>query len=214
MVLGRSLLVMVVDRVGNPPSAATPLTVRPSAQRGKGHHVDPIFAITSGVIDPTRFCLWPTLVLIALGGCRDAKPPSEHAAPPQEGSTAESPAPEDSANPAAIVRRYYDAISAGNYDSAYALWEQSGQASGKTRAEFARGFAQTERTVATVRDSVRIEAAAGSQYATVPVTVEAVLRGGERQHFAGTYTLRRAMVDGATPEQRRWRIYSAAVSRR
>ncbi|HEY3745543.1 MAG TPA: hypothetical protein VGL17_04835 [Gemmatimonadaceae bacterium] len=121
---------------------------------------------------------------------------------------------ETSVTPAQLVRQYYDAIQARKYDAAYSLWGQSGQASGKNRAAFAAGFAQTMQVRATVSDSVQIEGAAGSQYATVPVMVDATLRDGTRQHFEGTYTLRRAMVDGATPEQRRWHIYSADLKPR
>ncbi len=119
-----------------------------------------------------------------------------------------------SLTPARVVRRYYEAIQSRDYDAAYALWGQSGQASGKNRADFAAGFAQTAQVHATVSDSVRMEGAAGSQYATVPVVVDATLRDGTRQHFEGTYTLRRAMVDGATAEQRRWHIYSADLKPR
>jgi hypothetical protein len=118
-------------------------------------------------------------------------------------------AADNSVGAADVVRHYYEAIQAGKYDAAYALWAESGKASGKTPAGFARGFVQTQRTVASISDSVSVEAAAGSQYATVAVTVDATLRDGSRQHFIGTYTLRRSMVDGATPEQRSWRIYSA-----
>jgi hypothetical protein len=114
-----------------------------------------------------------------------------------------------STTPARVVRNYYEAIQARDYDAAYSLWGQSGQASGKTRTAFAAGFAQTAEVHATVSDSVQMEGAAGSQYATVPVVVDGVLRSGAKQHFEGTYTLRRTMVDGATPEQRRWHIYSA-----
>lgn len=119
-----------------------------------------------------------------------------------------------SVTPAQLVRRYYDAIQAGKYDSAYSLWGQSGQASGKNPAAFSAGFAQTKQVHATVSDSVQLEGAAGSQYATVPVVVDATLLDGTRQHFGGTYTLRRAMVDGATPEQRRWHIYAADLKTR
>jgi hypothetical protein len=119
-----------------------------------------------------------------------------------------------SVTPAQLVRRYYEAIQGGKYDSAYSLWGQSGQASGRTRESFVAGFAETAQVRATVSDSVQMEGAAGSQYATVPVVVDAVLRSGARQHFEGTYTLRRAMVDGATLEQRRWHIYSADLKPR
>ena len=116
--------------------------------------------------------------------------------------------------PAGVVRHYYAAIQARDYDAAYSLWGQSGQASGKNRTDFAAGFAQTAQVRATVSDNVQTEGAAGSQYATVPVVVDATLRDGTRQHFEGTYTLRRTMVDGATPDQRRWHIYSADLKPR
>lgn len=156
---------------------------------------------------PPRYWLFAALVLLAPSGCRDEKP--RDAVPVARDSASETLRIVDDSNPADVIRRYYDAIQNRQYDSAYALWGQSGEASGRTRAEFAAGFAQTERTTATVGDSVRIEGAAGSQYATVPVTVAAVLRSGARQHFTGTITLRRAMVDGATPEQRHWHIFAA-----
>ena len=84
-------------------------------------------------------------------------------------------------------------------------------ASGQTRGQFEAGFTQTTRVKVTIGDSIRIEGAAGSQYAAVPVSVDAVLENGERQHFEGSYTLRRVMVDGATPDERRWHIESAQV---
>ncbi|MGH7637800.1 MAG: hypothetical protein ACREOK_09110, partial [Gemmatimonadaceae bacterium] len=104
---------------------------------------------------------------------------------------------------------YYDAIRARDYDAAYALWAGAGRASGQTRTEFSAGFAETERIRLTISDSVHVEGAAGSQYATVPVAIDAVLRNGETQRFEGNYTLRRSMVDGATPDQRRWHISGA-----
>jgi hypothetical protein len=125
---------------------------------------------------------------------------------PSDGATAAT-----DSTPASVVRRYYAALQSHDYDAAYALWRDAGRASGQTRAEFAKGFAQTERVRVSVGDDVLVEGAAGSQYATVPVTVDAVLRDGRRQHFEGTYTLRRAMVDGATAEERRWGIYKAEL---
>ena len=123
-------------------------------------------------------------------------------------------APASALAPADVVRDYYAAIRAGHYDSAYVLWEGKGKASGQTRAEFASGFARTTEVRASIGDSIHIEGAAGSQYATVPVVVDAVLRGGQRQHFEGSYTLRRTLVDGASAEQRRWHIYSAQLRAR
>jgi len=39
--------------------------------------------------------------------------------------------------------------------------------------------------------------------------VEAVHADGSVHHYDGSYTLRRAVVDGATAEQRQWRISDA-----
>jgi hypothetical protein len=119
----------------------------------------------------------------------------------------------DNATAAAdVVRQYYQAITAHDYDRAYALWGQSGRASGKTRAEFVAGFARTVEVRLTIRGVPRMEGAAGSQYATVSVAVDAVQSDGQKQRFTGTYTLRRAVADGATPEQRAWHIYTAALT--
>jgi len=113
--------------------------------------------------------------------------------------------------PAATITRYDAAINGRRFDDAYGLWSQSGKASGKSEKDFAAGFAQTRAVSVTLGDSGRTEGAAGSQFATVPVAIDATMRDGTHQHFVGTYMLRRSMVDGATAEQRAWRIYSAAL---
>jgi hypothetical protein len=172
------------------------------------------------MIHPAHCRILPGLMFVALAGCRDAKPHEGDVVNATSSDTTiavEHPRaplqPENAgdAGPADVVRRYYTMIGKRQYETAYALWSDSGRASGKTRVEFARGFTQTALTIATVGDSVRVEGAAGSQYATVPVTIDATLRDGTHQHYVGTYTLRRAMVDGATPEQRSWHIYSAKL---
>ncbi|HST08117.1 MAG TPA: hypothetical protein VLJ83_08085 [Gemmatimonadaceae bacterium] len=112
---------------------------------------------------------------------------------------------------AQVVLRYYDDIQRRDFAAAFALWSDGGRASGQSRDAFAAGFSQTSRVSATIAGPVSVEGAAGSQYATVPVDVDATLVDGKQQHFAGSYVLRRAMVDGATAEQRQWRIYSAAI---
>jgi hypothetical protein len=167
---------------------------------------------TSGMI-ATRYTLLIS-GLLAVAGCGDRSArvgqndSARTSVKPSQPAVKDTLVSDTSVTPAQLVRRYYDAIQAHDYDAAYPLWGQSGQASGKNRADFAAGFTQTTQVRATVSDSIQLEGAAGSQYATVPVVVDAVLRSGARQHFEGTYTLRRAMVDGATPEQRRWHIYS------
>jgi hypothetical protein len=111
-----------------------------------------------------------------------------------------------------VVRLYYRALAAHDYGTAYAQWDNDGAASGKSYSAFAAGYARTRATRVAAGAPTDPEGAAGSSFITVPVTVDAVLDNGERQHFAGSYTLRRVNdVPGATPDQLRWHIQSASL---
>ncbi|NUS59982.1 MAG: hypothetical protein HOQ01_03450 [Lysobacter sp.] len=110
---------------------------------------------------------------------------------------------------ALAIQRYYDAIGAQDFASAYALWSDGGRASGQTPEQFAAGFADTANVVVTVDVPARVEGAAGSRIVEVPVAVESTARDGRVRRFVGQYTMRRSVVDGATPDQREWRIASA-----
>ena len=112
---------------------------------------------------------------------------------------------------AAVIDEYYAAISAPNFSRAYAVWGDGGNASGKTPQQFAAGFADTERVVVTIAPPGQVDAAAGSRFIEVPVAISATQRDGSVRQYVGTYTLRRAVVDGATAEQRAWRIASAEI---
>lgn len=115
---------------------------------------------------------------------------------------------------AGVVRAYYNAIASRDYARAYALWANNGQASGQSFDAFRAGFAQTASVEARVGTPGRIEGAAGSRYIEIPVTIHAVTTAGADQCFDGTYTLRRSEVDGATAEQRSWRMNSASIRAR
>ena len=132
-------------------------------------------------------------------------PPTD-TAPPTQVQLPDEPTPADAA---AVVDAYYAAIAAGQYPRAYALWSGGGQASGQTAQQFAGGFADTASVSVDVGKPGRVDAAAGSRYVEIPVSVTATRRDGSVHHYAGAYTLRRAVVDGATDEQRAWRIASA-----
>ena len=119
------------------------------------------------------------------------------------------PTPQDAV---AVVRDYYASIDAHDYARAYVLWSDGGRSSGKTVQQFADGFADTAGVSVQVDPPGRIDAAAGSRYIKVPVTITATQRDGSAKRYLGTYTLRRAVVDGATAEQRAWRIASADLS--
>ncbi len=111
----------------------------------------------------------------------------------------------------AVVRAYYDAINGGSYGRAYALWSDGGKASGQSPQQFADGFDDTAEVSVEVMTPGRIDPAAGSRYIEVPVALAATRDDGSIHRYVGAYTLRRAVVDGATAEQRAWRIASADI---
>ncbi len=142
-------------------------------------------------------------------GAAAGTPPSDSIV---AGDSAAGAAPTDAASePTDVVRRYYAAIAAKDYRRAYEMWGGGGAASGKPYEQFANGFAETASVEARVGQPGRVEGAAGSRYVDVPVTIEATTTSGEHQRFEGSYTLRRTVVEGSTPAQRRWHIYSAHI---
>ncbi|MGY1424217.1 hypothetical protein [Lysobacter sp. A289] len=111
----------------------------------------------------------------------------------------------------AVVRAYYEAINTGHHDQAYRLWSDHGKASGQSPLQFADGFDDTVRISVEVMAPGRVDPAAGSRYIEVPIALRATHRDGSIHQYVGAYTLRRAVVDGATEEQRAWRIASADI---
>jgi hypothetical protein len=112
---------------------------------------------------------------------------------------------------AAVLQDYYAAINERDFQRAWSRWSDGGRSSGQTEQQFADGFAGTAQVALTVGTPGRIDAAAGSRYIDIPVAIQATQRDGTVRRYAGSYTLRRAVVDGATDLQRTWHISSAAL---
>ncbi len=123
------------------------------------------------------------------------------------------PAPKSMEAAAAVVRRYYSAINARDYATAWTQWGDEGRP-GQTLAAFEAGFAHTRSTRVTIGALQPGDGGAGSIYQPVPVTVDATLDDGTQQRFRGTYVVRRVNdVDGASASQLRWHIGSAQLKR-
>jgi hypothetical protein len=158
-----------------------------------------------------------TIALVALVlacGCQRSGPPASQpgVGPAPAPSESAAPADSDSAEGAAnVVRAYYRDINERRYEHAYRWWASDGAASGKSLATFRDGFENTASVGVELGTPGPIGAAAGSRYIEIPVLITAVETDGGRRVFSGSYTLRRSVVDGATAEQRAWRIYSAKV---
>lgn len=152
-------------------------------------------------------------LLFALG-CQEKPVPTPAASdsiPTFEAAAEQLEEPLSRAAAAALVRDYYAAVARRDYRRAHQHWEQSGAASGKTFEEFSAGYQETASVETDVGRPGALGAAAGSRYVDVPVWISATTTHGQMQRFRGKYTLRRAVVDGATAEQWQWHIYAAAV---
>jgi len=120
-----------------------------------------------------------------------------------------APAEPGAAEAAAVIRDYYASIDSRSYARAYALWSDTGRASKQTPEQFAAGFANTAHVSVDVGTPGTEDAGAGQRYLQVPVAVTATQADGSVRRYDGTYTLHRTVVDGASADQRAWRIASA-----
>jgi membrane-bound inhibitor of C-type lysozyme len=140
-------------------------------------------------------------------------PKPEPAATPTRDVVSEAPFTEDSSQGAAnVVQIYYALIGEGKYGQAYALWKPG--AAGMSRQDFAASFGKYRDYHAEIGAPSGIEGAAGSRYVTVPVRAYGNLKSGGPFNMRGSITLSRAVVDGASPEQRRWYISNSDLKPR
>ena len=134
---------------------------------------------------------------------------------PAVSPTLGTPAPiSDDATPREVVRRYTEALAAGRYDEAWALWDEQGKASGMTRAAFAARFARYATFHATVGTPFDADAGAGQRYVTVPVTVTGTLTSGAPFRLEGPVVLHKAAdgIEADDPHAHAWRIRNSEIN--
>lgn len=132
----------------------------------------------------------------------------QNPATPSPSGTGVEPAAGDAVQ---LLRDYYAAIDARDYGRAFRLWSENGAASQQGPQQFANGFADTTSASVEVGTPGEEDAGAGQRYIEIPVTVTATHADGSRHRYAGTYVLHRTVVDGASAEERAWRINSAKL---
>ena len=122
----------------------------------------------------------------------------------------EAPFTPDSAQGAAnVVQTYYALIGEGKYREARALWGDKGAESGQSADDFAASFAKYSEYHANIGAPGEVDAGAGQRYVTVPVQAYARLKSGAAAYWIGSAVLHRtADIDGATAEDKTWRIKS------
>jgi hypothetical protein len=126
-----------------------------------------------------------------------------------------APAIDETAQGAAdVVQRYYALIGEKKYAEAWALWEGVGKAPGMSAQAFAASFAKYAAYNAQVGAPGAIDAGAGQRFVTVPVQINGKLKTGALVAMAGSVTLHRTVVDGASEEQKSWRLRAADIKPR
>lgn len=120
----------------------------------------------------------------------------------------------DSAQGAAnVVQTYYAFLGSRRFPEARALVQSGSKIAERDVAAFAATFDRYSEYHANVGAPGRIDAGAGQRYVTVPVQVYARLKADRAPVYSiGTVTLHRAGdIDGATAEQRKWKISDIAL---
>ena len=146
----------------------------------------------------------------------DPSPTPSASAAPRPDTVSEAPFTDDSEQGAAnVVQTYFALIEAGKYRQAWALWRDGGKGSGLSAPAFAQSFAKYAEYHAEIGAPGRVDAGAGQRYVTVPVKTYGTLRTGKPFAMAGNVTLHRtADIDGATAEQKSWRINTSELKPR
>lgn len=168
--------------------------------------------LTATPPEPTPDAGAPTPVTPATGIAPGEGIPGVSASSPAPGGTAAEPGAEAAAQ---VVRDYFAAIDGRRYGDAWRMWSDGGKASGMSEAAFAQSLAKYAEYKATIGAPGRIDAGAGQRYIQVPVRVTGKLRDGTPVSLAGPVTLHRTGdIDGATAEQRAWRISNSSLNPR
>ncbi|THD37882.1 MAG: hypothetical protein E7773_02575 [Sphingomonas sp.] len=139
-----------------------------------------------------------------------AEPGQPGGLPHDKTPVSEAPFAADSPQGAAnVVQTYYALIGEGRYRQAWSLWRDGGKASGQSADVFAASFARYSEYHANIGAPGPEDAGAGQRYVTVPVQAYARLKSGAALYWIGNAVLHRtADIDGATAEDKAWRIMS------
>lgn len=112
-------------------------------------------------------------------------------------------------DPVKLVQAYYDAINRRALAQAYVDWNNLGQSSRQSFAQFKQGFATTDR-ISIALGRPQGDAGAGSVYTTVPIVISATETDGATQSFCGSYTLRSSNIPPF--DQLGWRLEAAQIA--
>jgi len=112
-------------------------------------------------------------------------------------------------SPERLLRAYYAAINAKDYQRAYDEWENPPAAS---LDEFIQGYSDTA-SVALLLGPTNLQGAAGNQYARIPTVLAATNTQGGLKIFSGCYVARQTNADAdSSLHAGAWRLSSATIT--
>lgn len=129
--------------------------------------------------------------------------------------TSDRPASSTSSSQSAagVLARYFKAINDGQFDKAYALWRTQSHQAPASAAALKSQYQGVSSIQMKVTGDTRNEGAAGTIYATVPVTVTEHPRDGADKSLTGQCVLARSNnVPGSSDKARHWHLHSCKLS--
>lgn len=118
-----------------------------------------------------------------------------------------------STSPRTVLTHYFKAIGAGRFDDAYALWRPQSNQAPASAAELKSHYADISAIDVKITGKTHTEGAAGTVYATVPVTVSEQTRSGDKRTQTGQCVLARSNnVPGSAKQDRQWHLHSCDLS--
>jgi hypothetical protein len=155
-----------------------------------------------GAPSDQRWSLYSATVSLAPGNTTDATLLAQACESPQP-----EPPYEDRADPVRLLASYFNAVNLKEYRRAWEYWETPPNPSYE---DFVQGYAETASVFLVVRLPVRVEGAAGSEYAGIPTLLIAIHTDGSRHAFVGCYVGRRVNA-GTGGVGEGWLLYDAAI---
>lgn len=147
------------------------------------------------------------LVTLALSSCRAGAEMSGTAESIPTTDTTESV----STSPVAVAQHYFDLLAAGDFDQAYEMWAPATPTRKGGRDLFESSMLAYQSFDGETQGDARVEGAAGTLYAEVPVQMTGARRG-EPFTNVGLMKLQRCNdVPGCSVEDRRWRLRSIDI---
>ncbi|MES1956371.1 hypothetical protein SAHY_17429 [Salinisphaera hydrothermalis EPR70] len=169
-------------------------------------------------ISATRWLVVGALVAGLMAGCSSPQHGSSTARSTNSASsthTTDHPTPAASSTQSAadVLAQYFKAIDAGQFDQAYALWRTQSHQAPASAAALKSQYPGVSSIRMKVTGNTRTEGAAGTIYATVPITVTEHTRDGTDKSRTGQCVLARSNnVPGSSDKARHWHLHSCDLS--